>query len=414
MRRLVALLLLAAGCAPGRPSAVPPDAEFLVATDDSTFWVRADREGVRLRAAPLVLARVGGRFVELYVADDDRMFAEATFFGARVYARDLERGDSSAVFRDPMVPPLASAWMEAHPDDTPLDPDEPEPEHPVTRASVDIAFVDVTGHWLSIEVHADLAPRGTELVHESRRAVLDLRSGRLVPLRELATPSDPAQLLVGARAALRAARDSATRLRDARGAEAVRAIARLVVDSTNFSLAAVRDEPAVQFLASAGGMTADGNGLLLPPLLLPQVPWLTVEMRDARPTSAAEPEPGRRVERWSRAAYEVLARSDTGAEVLQLAIRDSARREFPVGFVQGTVRRIYWLDSAPVDAAARRALSRAFDDASYYSELTRTVRWSGRTVAPRAASRVAMAAARPPARSVLLRPRPHSPIRPRA
>ena len=383
MRCLVAALLVLAGCAPGRPSAVPPEAEFLVATDDSTFWIRADAHGIKRRAAPLTLARVGGRFVELYVADDDRSFSEAVFLGQRVYARDLERGDSSAVFRDALVPPLAVAWLRAHPDDTPLDPDEPEPGHPETRAAVDIALLDVTGHWLSIEIHSDLAPRGSELVHESRRAVLDLRSGRVVALRDLAAGSNVARLIAEARAALGVARDSAARLRDERGPAALRALTLLEVDSTNFSLTAVRAQPAVQFLASAGHLTIDGTSLPLSPMVLAQPPWLTDEMRDAYATSSTGVGSGEGVERWVRPAYELLARSDTGGDVRQLALRDGMRHEFLVGSVQGAVRRVFWLDSSPVDAAARRALARAFDDATYYSDFTRTARWPRGAPAPR-------------------------------
>ena len=419
MRPLAVALLALAGCAPNRPALAPPDAEFLVATDDSTFWVRAGRDGIKLRAAPLILARVGGRFLELYVADDDRSFSEAVFVGQRVYARDLERGDSAAVFHDTVVPPLAQAWRQAHPDDTPLDPDEPEPEHPETRASVDIALLDVTGHWLSIEVHADLSPRGSELVHESRRAVLDLRSARVAGLRDLTAGGDAARLLAEARAALGAARDSASRLSDERGPAALRALTLLGVDSTSFSLTAVRDEAAVQFLAGAGRMTVDGTSLPLTPLVLARPPWLTDDMRAARATSEVDLGSGRAVERWARPGYELLARSDAGTDALQLALRDTERREFPLGAVQGEVRRIYWLDSPPVDPESRRALGRAFDEASYYSDVVRTVRDSHGRPAPR--TRLAAATSRSATRTSARRPGAtharsprHSRARPRA
>ena len=399
MNRLVVALLVLAGCGHDRRvGAVPPTAEFLVATADSTFWIRADSDGVKLRAAPLVLARVGGRFVELYVADEDRSFANAVFVGQRVYARDLERGDSSAVYRDPTVLAMAMEWARAHPSDDPLALDDPEPEHPEARATVDIGLMDVMGPWLSIEVHADLTPRGAELTHQSRRSVLDLRTGRIVPLAEVASASDTARLLAGARAALAAARSEADKLRDDRGPGARRVLGQLVVSASSFSLAHLSGEPAVQFLASAGRPTEDGTALPLAPQPLGTPPWFTGETRDALATIGADIGNGRTAERWTRPAFELIARADSGSDAIQLALRDVERREFEIGVVQGVVRRVYWLDKAGFSPAARRALARAFDDATYYSEQTRTVSARRVPLRPRLhlASRSRPAAPRPP------------------
>ena len=384
MRRLVVALLIVVGCGRERHvGAVPPAAEFLVATADSTFWVRADSDGVKLRAAPLILARVGDRFVELYVADEDRSFDNAVFVGQRVYTRDLERGDSNAVYRDLTVLPMAMEWSRTHPSDPPLAPDDPEPEHPETRATVEIGILDVMGRWLSIEIHSDLTPRGADLTHESRRAVLDLQSGRVAPLAAIVPGRDTGRILGQARAALATARAAAEALHDDRGPAARRALGALSVNPSSFSLMPVAGEPAVQFLASVGRPTDDGTALPLTPQPLGAPSWFSGEVRDAVASSSADIGGGRSAERWTRPRYELLARADTGSDAVQLALRDTARREFAIGAVQGSVRRVYWLDAIAFDATARRALNRAFDDATYYSEQTRTVRAPRGTPLPR-------------------------------
>src|ERR1051326_345722 len=89
----------------------PPRAEFLVATQDSTFWISTDGSKVRARGAPLILARYDGRFYELYVADDDRSFQGAMLVGLRLYRRDLQLGDSAVVFEDSIIPRIAREYL---------------------------------------------------------------------------------------------------------------------------------------------------------------------------------------------------------------------------------------------------------------------------------------------------------------
>jgi hypothetical protein len=67
------------------PSAVP-HADFIVATADSTYWITSVPQGLRVRGVPMLLARVDGRFREIYVADDDR-----SFYNAALVARSHSR-----------------------------------------------------------------------------------------------------------------------------------------------------------------------------------------------------------------------------------------------------------------------------------------------------------------------------------
>ena len=71
--------------------------------------------------------------------------------------------------------------------------------------------------------------------------------------------------------------------------------------------------------------------------------------------------------------YDVIARYDSSAETALISLSDRVR-EWPVRAVAAPVLHVFWLDRPPVDSATRRALSRAFDEASQYDEATRTVR----------------------------------------
>jgi len=78
--RLILLALLGA-CA--LPPPVPPTAEFLVSAGDQTYWVRSDNSGLKIRGSPLILARTGGRYYEIFVGEIDRSFPRALLSGER-------------------------------------------------------------------------------------------------------------------------------------------------------------------------------------------------------------------------------------------------------------------------------------------------------------------------------------------
>ena len=79
---------------------------------------------------------------------------------------------------------------------------------------------------------------------------------------------------------------------------------------------------------------------------------------------------------WRRGgnpAYDILARYDSAAETAQLSLSNHVR-EWPVRMVAAPVLHVFWLDRPPIDSMQRKALARAFDEASLYDETTRTVR----------------------------------------
>src|SRR5579862_2430467 len=174
---------LVIGCgATGSPSrvarrrvATPPAAEFLIGAGDSTFWVTTGRDGIHVRGAPLMLARYGSRFYEIYVADDDRSYTNAVFVGQRIYRRDLIQGDSVAVFEDTTVGRAAARYATRHPDDSPLEPDEDAADDPASTVTGEVDVLELHGPFLSYQYRGAL--KGEAGTGETiRHGVLDLRS----------------------------------------------------------------------------------------------------------------------------------------------------------------------------------------------------------------------------------------------
>ena len=182
-RRFLWLLLLGA-CAPVSKGP-PPRTEFLVANADSTFWVTAGARGIRMRGAPIVLAREAGRFHELYVADDDRSFYDAIFVGQRLYRRDLITGDSMQLLSDGEVADMAERFAVEHPDERPLGTDEEGAQHPRTSAMAELRVLNLHGPYASFEHLTDIDIRGGSNHHSAHGGVIDLRSGAEIAVRDL-------------------------------------------------------------------------------------------------------------------------------------------------------------------------------------------------------------------------------------
>ena len=370
------LVLLAAGsaCASPRdkgavPSAAPPLAEFLVATPDSTFWISTAGAKIRTRGAPLVLARYDGRFYEIFVADDDRSYSDALLVGLRLYRRDLERGDSAVVFEDSIVPRVAREYSLAHPGAHPLAPDEDGDEDPPTQAMADLQVVDVHGPYLSFEYHVDVTRVGTPPWHATRRGVIDLRSGKPARIADLFPPAVASALIDSGKRELTSAIDSVRGDSRETSRRALAALARARFDPVSFVLAVPDSAVVVEFDVPQRGSDVPDEVLPLS-TLRPPAPswWADIEHEFAH----AEND----LDRWSRSAstgYDLLARYDSTAETARLFLVAGAT-EWPVRAVTAPVLHAFWIDRPAIDSAQRRALTRAFDEASLYDESTRTVR----------------------------------------
>jgi hypothetical protein len=67
--------------------------------------------------------------------------------------------------------------------------------------------------------------------------------------------------------------------------------------------------------------------------------------------------------RWRHSGYDVIARWDEERGESAVALRDLRGHEWPLGYVDARLPRIYWLDQPRVENRLRTALANAFDDA---------------------------------------------------
>jgi hypothetical protein len=338
-----------------------------VANADSTFWVTADARGIRMRGAPLIVSRVGNRFHELYVADDEHSYYDAVFVGQRIFTRDLISGDSTELIADGEVAGLAARFAREHPDERPLGADEEGAEHPRTYAAAELRLIDVHGAFASYEHLTDIDITGGSSRHAAHRGVIDLRSGDEVTVADLFGGEAGARAVREGEAAWRAARDSLLANATSRTEAARKALEHFEFNAGSFSIASQERVPQVRFAVPGSGGRAGGMTLPLPPIEVATPAWWSA-VRDGLPLGAES------MHRWPRERYELVARTDsTGGDRATLALRDGTQ-EWPIGVVRGPVHRVYWLDAPALTRAGRQALSRAFDDATLYSEETRIVR----------------------------------------
>jgi hypothetical protein len=370
-----AVVVLTVSACAGPRTPPPPFAEFVVAAGDSSYWVRSDARGLRMRGAPIVLAHVDGRFRELYVVDEDRSYENAWFVGQALYQRDLVTGDSSVIFRDSLVAALAARYGRAHPEARPLAPDEEPAEEPASSASAELSVLAVHGPYLSIEYHVDTSGAGDDVWHMTRHVVLDVRSNRRVQLSDLLGHSLATTVLGRARRLYRETVDSVLRDQRPLARRAARSITRFRFDPMSFALAAPKGALMIAF--SAPGQGSGGEGFVLPlrPIAVSEPEWWA-EAREALPTSVSD-----REERWERPGYRVRAAYDTIVLPVRLILEDSTGREFAIGGMTAPVHRIYWLDNPAFDDAQRTALIRAFDEAASYDEALRTASMPARGAA---------------------------------
>ncbi|MHB0948799.1 MAG: hypothetical protein ACYC4J_07035 [Gemmatimonadaceae bacterium] len=363
-------LALLGACSRERPRMPPPATEFLVSAGDSTYWVRTGPGVPVVRGSPILLARYDGRFYEVYVTDDDRSYEDAVFIGQRLWRRDIQTGDSLLVWQDSLIPRLAEAWGEAHPDSRRLEADEEAGNDPERQVNAELSVLDVHGPVITFEYHADIEARDVANWHTTRRGVIDLRTGRPATVSELFGRGAAQGVAVRARRAWLATLDS-VRLARGEGARALAAsIGSFTFDDASFSVTDLGGSPAIAFnVPGRGPGAAGGVTIPLPPLSVASPGWWS-EVRDGLPETG----PDSSAQRWTRNAYTVTAQADTnGRATLRL---ESNGWRWVVGSVQGPVHLIYWLDRPAIGSPARKALARAFDEAAFYDENVRTASWN--------------------------------------
>jgi hypothetical protein len=166
------------GCA--LPPPPPPDAEFLVSAGDQTYWVRSDNSGLRIRGSPLILARTGGRYYEIFVSEIDRSFPKALFSGERVFRRELATGDSTVIYEDTTIVRMSDAYHAQHPRARLLGPDD-DPEDNVDISAVgETDVLNVLGPYVALEHRVSIERSDDTGDDDTTRAVIDLRNGKAV------------------------------------------------------------------------------------------------------------------------------------------------------------------------------------------------------------------------------------------
>ena len=360
-RRLVLGLCFAAACSRTTKSRVPA-ADLVATTPDSSFWITSDSRGLRMRGAPMLLARVDGRFQELYVTDDDRSYYDAVFVGQRLFMRDLLRGDSVEVLVDTLIPRLERTYHASHPREERLDPEDQASDNPGTTATADFQIIAVHGPYLSYEYHTDVdaaAPAGNTDRHAARRGVLDLRTRKAVPLEALLGREVADRTVAAALKEWEGARDSLLSRTDDASRRAQRNATSFAFDAHSYNIGAFAREPEVIF-GVPGSMAGGNSGTLeLSAQAVTAPAWWSL-MANELPTG---PDSARV---WSHGKVSLAALVAGGTEHAILELRDSADGRWSVGSVTAPVDRVLWLDS--ISTQERTALRRAFNDASQYSD----------------------------------------------
>lgn len=360
------ILAVSAACGRGAAEAVP-HTDLIVATADSSFWVTDTPRGLRVRGVPILLARVDGRFREIYVADDDRSYFDAVLVGQRLWSRDLVRGDSVELFADTLVPKFAASYAKAHPDDTPLAKDDEAADHPRATVTAELEVLGVHGPYVSYEYRTDMDVTGgpqTADRHTARRGVLDARTGKSVTVAALFGAEAAGSLEGDASAEWRSARDSLLAIRDRRSRRAQNAVATFAFDPASFTIESYGGKPHVVF--AVPGVIARGSlsAIELDSREAPVPEWWGA-LRDELPAGPDS------LLSWKHGPLELRAALDESGDVARLSLHDStSHRAWRVASVAAPIWRVLWLDAA-TSAADRKALKRAFNDASMYSDDSR-------------------------------------------
>jgi len=390
--RLLSLLLLAVACERAEPPKPAPLAEFIVAAADSVFWVRSDDDGIHVRGAPMVLAQVGGRFAELYVSDEDYSFYDAVFIGQRLYKRDIVSGDSVQLVADTLMPALARAYAAANPEERPLDADEEGSENPRTVATADLLVLDVVGPWLSYEHLADIDVVGGASSHGARRGVVDLRTASPAPLDAIIGAPAARRAVATARERWMLLRDSIALLASDSSLATTPVLERFAFDPRSFSLTVADRTLHVRFAVTQNGAEEEAAVVELDAVDVEEPSWWEQVRADYPIDERAEERT------WPRAGFTLVGRpADSPQARVALAIRDVAGTEWRLGSVPSPIQRVMWVvDTADVPGM-RAALTKAFNEASFYSGENRIVRHLPRGQRPDALVRPASRLRTPPA-----------------
>ncbi len=367
---LLALLGIAACDETDTPPVVqvnlPPVAEFLVSAGDSTYWVRSGAEGLRVRSAPLLLTRSDGQFHELRISEQIVDYLDAEFIREQLYGFPLDRRDSTLLFDDGTVSNALAQWQREHPDELPVDVDDPDvvdaPE-PATSATDFLEVIDVHGRWVSWAYTLDVDIDGaTDHMHLRRRGVVDITSGAMATLDSLVSAAEARRIEQLGRASLDTMLDVVRRATDDRAARARQTLHTFTFDPTAFSITNGVRDPTITFHIAGTGVDGEALEMLLPPIRIDSAPPWWADVQPTLPIWSAD---SLHV-RWSHNGYTVIGDVDSARTQLTLSlVSDTVNaRPWAVAVVPMPTYQFVALDIPPISDAVRASLRRAFDRAS--------------------------------------------------
>jgi hypothetical protein len=358
----------------------PPDAEFLFASGDSTYWVKSGDNGVRVRSAPILITEVDGRFYEIFVAEDGVDYEDAAFAVARVYARDVLQADSIVLFDDGSVMQTAEAWKKQHPSAEPLDPQSEElPMDPATVVAEEIEILDVHGPYVTLNHLLDMdVSGGNPHRHVGRRQVVDVRTGQVATLTGLFGAVEAKRVLAEGRALLTQLTDSIRAAPDERAAEARETLDSFRFDSLSFGITDIGRAPAIAFMVPGNGIDGEALAINLPPIAVATPSWW-------KPVQPTLPEwlPDSTSVQWTRGTYTVVAQPNTDGDALALfLVRGTGAKEtqWPVATVPIPAYQLVSLDTPNVSPEIHSALARAFDESAMLGGIAQSASRRGAAV----------------------------------
>mgnify|MGYP002780295789 FL=1 len=351
-----------------------PDAEFLIAAGDSTYWVRADSSGLRVRSAPLLLAMHDGQLHEIRLSDEIVDYEDAEFIRERLHAFPMSPDrvvDSTLLFEDGAVAETERRWRMQYPDALPIDPDVDDAPEPTSSASDYVEVLDVHGRWVSwahaldIDVNV-LGPH----VHQRQRGVVSLITGARATLDSLVSPPEATRLRAAGRAAFDTVRAAIARAGDERALEARATLHTFTFVDSSFTLADSAGVPAIVFHVAGTDSAGHALELTLPPLTIS----VAERRSDALGWSAVQPtlpvwERDSTAVSWRSEAVVVHGRLDATGTSIALSMSasvnaaDSVAANVPIAVVPRPVYQFIDLRAARVNDATRAALRAAFDRA---------------------------------------------------
>ncbi len=156
---------------------------------------------------------------------------------------------------------------------------------------------------------------------------------------------------------------------DETGRRARRVLSAVAFDPGSFGLASRERDPQVVFAVPVTTRRGSVAAIALTPRAVPTPAWWH-DLGEDLPLGADS------VRHWTHGEVDVTARLLDEGDRARVVLRDGNHNEWVAGTVTAPVQHVYWLDR--VNAETRKALRRAFNDASMYSDDTRIARGPAR------------------------------------